>query len=109
MTDNYHKITDRTERMGNIPSTQVIRHWVAWGTTADCPDEHSEHSLERVVQFEDWLETERQNEREQIIEMLKTYSSLLRVEKRESETVWIVELEKAIGLIRSRSAENQNA
>jgi hypothetical protein len=95
--------------MNEIPSTQVIRHWVAWGVTADCPDEHSDHSIERVQQFEAWFEKELEIERDRIIEMLKNYSSSLLVEKRETEMVWVVELEKAVELIRSRSAEKQNA
>lgn len=39
----------------DIPSTSVIKHWVAWGVTADCPDDYMEHSVERLHQFEAWL------------------------------------------------------
>lgn len=39
----------------DIPSTSVIKHWVAWGVTANCPDEFMEHDPERVKQFEAWL------------------------------------------------------
>lgn len=42
----------------DIPSTSVIKHWVAWGVTADCPDDYMEHDHERVKQFEAWLEGE---------------------------------------------------
>jgi hypothetical protein len=57
--------------MSDTPSTQVIRHWVAWGVTADCPDEHSDHSVERVQQFEAWFESELQTERDRIIKLLE--------------------------------------
>jgi hypothetical protein len=56
--------------MTEIPSTNVIRHWCAWGTTADCPDEHSDHSIERVEQFEAWFASELRNERERIIQLV---------------------------------------
>jgi hypothetical protein len=39
----------------DIPTTEVIRHWSAWGPTQDCPDEHREHSVERAKQFDSWL------------------------------------------------------
>jgi hypothetical protein len=39
----------------DIPSTDVIQHWCAWGVTDNCPDDHSEHSNERVEQFSAWL------------------------------------------------------
>lgn len=56
--------------MSEIPSTRVIRHWVAWGTTEDCPDEHSEHSAERVDQFERWLDTLLEAERDRILQLV---------------------------------------
>jgi hypothetical protein len=39
----------------DIPSEDVIRHWVAWGYTEGCPDEYVEHDPVRVRQFEAWL------------------------------------------------------
>ena len=38
----------------DIPSTEVIQHWVAWGYTGD-DDAGMEHSPERVAQFNAWL------------------------------------------------------
>ena len=35
----------------DIPSTEVIRHWVAWGPEDD-------HSQERVDQFDAWFATQ---------------------------------------------------
>lgn len=43
----------------DIPSTSVIKHWVAWGVTTDCPDDYMEHDPERVKQFEAWLAEEK--------------------------------------------------
>lgn len=40
--------------MSDIPSTEVIRHWCAWGYTGD-DEAGMEHSPERVAQFEAWL------------------------------------------------------
>lgn len=56
--------------MSEIPSTQVIRHWVAWGVNEHCPDEHSEHSAERVDQFERWLDTLLEAERDRILQLV---------------------------------------
>lgn len=44
----------RAESMDN-PTTDVVRHWVAWGPSENCPDELIEHSNLRVLQFEAWL------------------------------------------------------
>jgi len=38
-----------------VPDIQVIRHWVAWGPTANCPDSFIEHDAERIELFETWL------------------------------------------------------
>lgn len=39
-----------------IPSTDVIRHWIAWTYTADTPDEYIDHDAERIKLFEAWLQ-----------------------------------------------------
>lgn len=39
----------------NTPSIHVIRHWIAWGPSDDCPDELIEHDSNRLDQFEAWL------------------------------------------------------
>lgn len=39
----------------DIPNTQVIRHWIAWGPSEDCPDDLIEHDPERVEMFQAWL------------------------------------------------------
>lgn len=36
----------------DIPSVDVIRHWVAWGPACDC---EQDDSVERVEQFNRWL------------------------------------------------------
>jgi len=62
-----------------IPNTQVIRHWIAWGPSEDCPDELIEHDADRVEMFQSWLTQMRANERangqalekERIINLLK--------------------------------------
>lgn len=36
-------------------SADVVRHWVAWGPAAGCPDELIEHDAERIELFEAWL------------------------------------------------------
>ena len=81
--------------MSETPSTQVIRHWVAWGTTGDCPDEHSEHSSERVDLFEQWLQTEREAERERIIKQLEHYQA-----KALASHIVYLGLERAIKIIK---------
>ena len=83
--------------MSEIPSTQVIRHWVAWGTTGDCPDEHSEHSAERVKLFEQWLETQREAERERIIKLLEDYQ-----QKALASHIVFLGLERAIKIIKGQ-------
>jgi hypothetical protein len=58
-----------------IPSTDVIRHWVAWGLP-DGVDVELDHDAERVRLFEAWLEqfgnSERLAERERIIGLLES-------------------------------------
>lgn len=41
----------------NEPSLteHVVKHWVAWGPTADCPDELIEHDAKRAEQFDLWI------------------------------------------------------
>ena len=58
--------------MTEIPSTQVIRHWVAWGVNEHCPDEHSEHSTERVEQFNQWLIWRLELEMNRIVKRLRS-------------------------------------
>lgn len=41
--------------MIEAPSTDVIRHWVAWGYSPDCPDEFIDHDALRIEQFEAWF------------------------------------------------------
>lgn len=60
----------------NIPSIDVVKHWVAWGPSADCPDELIDHDSERVEQFEAWLELERATERDRIIAILETEATI---------------------------------
>jgi hypothetical protein len=47
----------------DIPSTDVIRHWVGW---AD-----DDYSTERVAQFEAWLDVELAKERDRVIASLR--------------------------------------
>lgn len=48
----------------DIPSTDVIRHWVGWGPEDD-------YSTERVAQFEAWLDVELSKERDRVIALMK--------------------------------------
>ena len=45
--------------MSDIPSTDVIRHWIAWTYTADTPEEYIDHDNTRLQLFNEWLETVR--------------------------------------------------
>ena len=38
-----------------VPDIQVIRHWIAWGPSSDCPDSFIEHDAERIELFETWV------------------------------------------------------
>jgi hypothetical protein len=40
----------------DIPTTNVIRHWSAWGVSEDCPDKYIDYDPVRVRQFEAWLQ-----------------------------------------------------
>lgn len=42
-----------------IPSDDVIRHWIAWTYSSETPEEFIEHDAERVKLFERWLYEER--------------------------------------------------
>ena len=48
--------------MNDIPSTSVIRHWIAW--------DNDEHDHERVQLFEAWFARELEQERARIIALL---------------------------------------
>lgn len=58
-----------------VPSDDVIRHWLAWGPSVECPDELIDHDADRIEQFEAWFaevkEAERSAERERIITLLE--------------------------------------
>jgi hypothetical protein len=54
----------------NIPSTDVVRHWVAWG-----PDE--DLSQERLEQFEAWLAGEVRKERGPIINVHGNHAAIV--------------------------------
>jgi hypothetical protein len=49
--------------MNDIPSTSVIRHWIAW--------DNDEHDFERVQLFEAWFARELEQERARIIDLLE--------------------------------------
>lgn len=56
----------------DIPSVDVIRHWIAWGQTCDC---EQDHDAERIEMFEAWLaeviREERNAERKGIMDLLE--------------------------------------
>jgi hypothetical protein len=49
--------------MTEIPSTDVIRHWVAW--------DNDEHDYKRVQLFDAWLKLELLAERKKIISLIE--------------------------------------
>jgi hypothetical protein len=51
------------QKMTDIPTTSVIRHWVAW--------DNDEHHFYRVQLFEAWLQLELEAERKRIIGLIQ--------------------------------------
>lgn len=56
--------------MSEVPSTDVIRHWIAWTYDADCPEEFIEHDAKRVIQFNAWFDAIMRTERKRVIDLL---------------------------------------